>query len=927
MRTRPQRDWTVTTRVSIIIASLTTNSYLRSLKTPILLGLVCFLVYNANLRQIGAADTLPARYQPLILWHDHTLALDANARLVAHGHSMIPPPNRPAYAEGQVTYFEPSTYWMVHTRQDHLASLYPVVTPVLIAPLYLPAVLWLNARGWEQPRIDHIAELMEKLSASLIASLASVLMYLVLRRENIRWSLPLAVAFALGTNTWMISSQALWQHGTAELLIALALLLALASASPWRTALLGFVCVLIAANRPPDALIAAALVLFIVSRSKRNAVWLLAGASLPLAALLFYNLNFIGHVVGGYALGKAPNEIFFRRDWTGVPALLISPTRGLLVFTPFLIFVPVGLLQRLRSPSSRWLAALLSLAAVAQLLLYSQTDWRAGVSWGPRYLTDLLPIFMWMLAPAPLVLRPLARGLLIAAMAASVVPQFIGAFWYTTTIDELLYAKDPSSMRAAWDIKNVPYVVEFRHASAGTGLQCDAIGSIDRIGSKRLTGSEEIPELEAGAVLEGWAVACGRSPADLFVLIDGIIVGSTFEFHSRADVDQEPRNEWPSGWHVFANTQGISPGEHVLQLAVRVQPRSDIRIIHEQRVRVIGRGDEVSTSQNPASTSDLDSMAARAESVLREHQSSEGYWLTSFTKDTRYEAAQPEMNTYLTSMLMDMLSPIADQRRLGDVLDRARKHLAAQIESDGLVRYHGLPNGPTIGKLGCVITPDSDDTALAWRLAGSPDDPRRQSMLTILASYRDARGLYRTWLAPRDSYQCLDPGRDPNPTDIVIQMHVYLMLREFDPPSAHKLCAAIGSSFRDGDVWTYYANAPLVPYVRSANLRELGCEIPLPGDRLVPTAAGQEIWNEAASRFVNFKASDAKARDAIRNLLARIGSDDFAQLRRTPPLLYHNDLSAGVRRFYWSEDFGYALWLRLYEATSGDRMQPKSPSR
>jgi hypothetical protein len=40
--------------------------------------------------------------------------------------------------------------------------------------------------------------------------------------------------------------------------------------------------------------------------------------------------------------------------------------------------------------------------------------------------------------------------------------------------------------------------------------------------------------------------------------------------------------------------------------------------------------------------------------------------------------------------------------------------------------------------------------------------------------------------------------------------------------------------------------------------------------------------------------------------------DDFAFVREFPPLMYHNDLTASVRRFYWSEDFGYALWLRLY---------------
>ena len=34
------------------------------------------------------------------------------------------------------------------------------------------------------------------------------------------------MAFAFGTDTWMISSQALWQHGSGELLVALALLLA-----------------------------------------------------------------------------------------------------------------------------------------------------------------------------------------------------------------------------------------------------------------------------------------------------------------------------------------------------------------------------------------------------------------------------------------------------------------------------------------------------------------------------------------------------------------------------------------------------------------------------------------------------------------------------------------------------------------------------
>src|SRR6267378_1135354 len=320
----PDKEGGLTSHASISPSSRgSIRSYQRSLTAPILLGLFCFLVYNANLRQIGAGDTWPARYLPLILWHSGTLNLDANARLVAHGHSTIVEQNRPAGADGKVLYFEPWAYWMLHTRQNQLVSLYPVVTPLLVAPLYIPAVIWLNVHGWEQPHIDRVAELMEKLSASFLASVASVLMYLVLRRDCGRWSLPLAMVFAFGTNTWMISSQALWQHGSGELLIALALLLVVAPASPMRTALLGAVCVFMAANRPPDALIAGAIGLFTVWNRRRTALWLLAGAAVPLAALLYYNLDFIGNLAGGYALAKSPNNDFFKLSFSGMAGLLV----------------------------------------------------------------------------------------------------------------------------------------------------------------------------------------------------------------------------------------------------------------------------------------------------------------------------------------------------------------------------------------------------------------------------------------------------------------------------------------------------------------------------------------------------------------------------------------------------------------------------
>ena len=137
-----------------------------------------------------------------------------------------------------------------------------------------------------------------------------------------------------------------------------------------------------------------------------------------------------------------------------------------------------------------------------------------------------------------------------------------------------------------------------------------------------------------------------------------------------------------------------------------------------------------------------------------------------------------------------------------------------------------------------------------------------------------------------------------------------------DPSAAQSLGSALQRSVGDNDVWVYYSKAPLLPYLRSAQLRQLGCDIPLPAERLALPAAGQEIWSEAGSLLVATMGSppDPKTRQSIRGLLALLGNDNFALLRSSPPLLYHNDMTANAKRFYWSEDVGYGLWLRLYRA-------------
>ena len=303
--------------------------------------------------------------------------------------------------------------------------------------------------------------------------------------------------------------------------------------------------------------------------------------------------------------------------------------------------------------------------------------------------------------------------------------------------------------------------------------------------------------------------------------------------------------------------------------------------------------------------------------AIRLHQTPEGYWLTPHTTRPVFEQPVLEVNTFVPAIMADLLQPIAPETALGDVLARAHGYLSRQIEETGLVRYHGRADQPHIPGLGCAITPDSDDTALVWRLAPLEDTPRLQSALRALAQYRTREGLYRTWLASPEGYQCLDPGRDPNPVDIGINMHLYLFFAKYEPESARQLCDALRRAMPDDRAWVYYEVAPLVPIFREADLSRAGCDVRVPAIRLQRVPVGQDAYIALSRLSRALRQNDAPppVLDMAVESLRRLANTNFLELTRNPPLLYHNDFSATTPRFYWSVDAGYALSLRLYVET------------
>lgn len=409
-------------------------------RTALLLGLLSLLVYNANLREVSSQDTIPARILPVAVVQEGTLTLDMFFR------------GQPPAA--------PLPYW-VQRANGHYVSSYPLLPGLLALPIYFVPIRLLGGDSWI------LINVLAKLTASLIAALSVVLVYLAAARlERDAVAVAVALVYALGTSTWSVASQGLWGHGAAALFLAAALACLLhADQRPWLLDAAGFAIGLMLAARSITVFAAAALFACAVRRDLRRGVRALAWCAVALGPFLAYNLWTFGSLEGGYARMHADFQAdgfsgtWTTPPWQGLAGLLVSPSRGLFVYSPILLVAALGLGPALRRSRDRWVFGCLAAGlAVTLLVLSTYSVWFAGASFGPRLLTDFLPAVALFLAPAWRELEGRGSLKVVATLlfAVSVGVQAIGAFYYPSP-RELDWNSSPRAVpltERLWDWKD-----------------------------------------------------------------------------------------------------------------------------------------------------------------------------------------------------------------------------------------------------------------------------------------------------------------------------------------------------------------------------------------------------------------------------------------------------------------------------------------
>jgi hypothetical protein len=396
------------------------------------LGLALFLVYMSNGRELGTYDTISASLLPLRILRGDGIYIDL--KRLGHRRSNLPLPD------------------FVMLSHGRLVTLYPVAPAVVALPFFAPqvAALDLYRPGWDRDLEVSLVESrqMAKRAMAVVVALTGVVLHRLLHALGLgRVAVPIVLAACLGSDLWTVASQAPWQHGPAALsLVAAIALLYPQPVGRTRLALAGAFTALLVACRLMDVVFAVAIVTWLAWTDRRGLGWFLPVPILAGVALLSYNLWFFDTVLGGQAkleqLHTKSHGV--SGTWSGslvkgLLGTLFSPNRGLLVFCPWIALALAALVVptvRKRLAAHSLICTLLASLIPFLIILSKYSVWWGGHCFGPRYWTDVIPLFAilfaygldWMLTRSRVLVA-------ISAIAVifSIAVQLIGAFCYPST--------------------------------------------------------------------------------------------------------------------------------------------------------------------------------------------------------------------------------------------------------------------------------------------------------------------------------------------------------------------------------------------------------------------------------------------------------------------------------------------------------------
>ncbi|HVT56991.1 MAG TPA: hypothetical protein VHR45_01210 [Thermoanaerobaculia bacterium] len=269
--------------------------------------------------------------------------------------------------------------------------------------LSLPAVAVLNLFGlsainpvgrYDQPAEERMQAL---LAAALMAALAVLVLAMAWPLLTPGWSLAVVAGVALGSPIWSTAALTLWSDTWGDFLLAWVIVLLLrldrdaGEARRVSAVLLSTLLCWAYFTRPTQSLAILAVGVYLLAWRRRLLPAFALTGMVWLALFVTYSRHHFGTWLPSYFRA---DRLAFGSFRTALAANLWSPSRGLLVFVPTLLFVGWLLLRYRRTLVHRRLAGLaVAVVALHLILVSGYWQWWAGHSYGPRFGLALVPWF------------------------------------------------------------------------------------------------------------------------------------------------------------------------------------------------------------------------------------------------------------------------------------------------------------------------------------------------------------------------------------------------------------------------------------------------------------------------------------------------------------------------------------------------------
>jgi len=350
----------------------------------------------------------------------------------------------------------------------HFYSIFAVGAPLLAVPfVYIYDKFFVDLDDRLKNTVP--AGKIEKAIASFIIALAAVFIYLIARLFlSTRLSLLLVFIFAYCTSVWSTASRALWQHGPSILMLSITLyIILLARRKPKLIQFAGIPLAFSYVIRPTNNVSVFLLTLFVFIYYRKFFMKYLLLSLIIAIPFIAFNISVFNSILSPYYLGDL-NGNFFSAARTSEALLghLISPSRGLFIFTPVLLFSLWGIVLSIRRKNTEKLDYFLVGIIVLHLLVSSLVFlWWGGHAFGPRYMSDMIPYFMYFLIPAiqrMSVLKGMAKFVLVLIFIVLILASFFIHYRGATNWDVYLWNSEPFNVEEkherVWDWHDIQFL-------------------------------------------------------------------------------------------------------------------------------------------------------------------------------------------------------------------------------------------------------------------------------------------------------------------------------------------------------------------------------------------------------------------------------------------------------------------------------------